>query len=223
MRGQLSLPALGLAFLVLTAVVVLGVTVANGSAVAAERDALDRQAAVALSDRLVSGDGPLTTRPNVIDEAAIERINRTTLRTEYGLPSDSDARITLDGTKVVSTGPVDGGHSLERLVVVRERHNRTLTPAFAAGSSLTLPRRTDRVRLTVQPPSNQTVSTVRVADRVVLHNDSGLRGTFTVRPSRYETATLSFDSATPLSRGTVKLTYYPVETRKARLGVTVDG
>ena len=223
MRGQLSLPALGLAFLVLTTVVVLGVTVANGAVASAERDTLDRQATVSLSDRLVSADGPLTTRQNVIDESTLEDLNATTLRTEYGLTDEANARITLEGKKMVSTGEVDSGHTIERLVVVRERHNRTLTPAFAAGRSVTLPRRTDRIRLSIRPEPNQTVSTVTLADRVVLHNDSGLRGTFTVRPSRYETATLSFDSTIHISSGTIRLTYYPVETRTARLGVTVDG
>jgi hypothetical protein len=223
MRGQLSLPALGLAFLVLTTVVVLGVTVANGALASADRDALDRQAAVTLSDRLVSADGPLTTRQNVIDESALANITETTLRSDYGLANGTNALITLDGTTLVSTGSVDSGRSIERLVVVRERQRRTLTPSFAVANSVTLPRRTDRVRLAIRPGLNRTVSAVRVGDRVVLQNSSGLRGTFTLHPSRYETAAISFESNASLSRGTVRLTYYPIETEKAQLGVTVDG
>jgi hypothetical protein len=223
MRGQLSLPALGLAFLVLTAVVVLGVAVADGAVVSAERDSLDRQAAVTLSDRLVSADGPLTVRENVVDEAALASFDATTLRERYGLAADTAVRVSLDGRTLALTGDVDEGYSVERLVLVRERSNRSLTPAFAAGDSVTLPRRTDHVRLTVDPPSNTTVRTVRVGERVVLHDDSGLRGTFTISPSRYETATLSFDSNRTLTRGDVRLTYVPVETQKARLEVTVDG
>lgn len=223
MRGQLSLPALGLAFLVLTAVVVLGVAVADGAVVSAERDSLDRQAAVTLSDRLVSADGPLTVRQNVVDETALASFDETTLRERYGLTSDTAVRISLDGRTLASTGTVDDGYSVERLVLVRERSNRSLTPAFVAGDSVTLPRRTDRIRLTVDPPSNATVRTVRVGERVVLHDDSGLRGTFTISSSRYETATLSFDSNRTLTRGDVRLTYVPVETQKARLEVTVDG
>ena len=223
MRAQLSLPALGLAFLVLTAVVVLGVAIADGAVVSAERDALDRQATVTLSDRLVSADGPLTARQNVLSEASLTELNETTLRTQYGLGADADARVSLDGTTLATTGSVDGDRSIERLVVVRERHNQTLTPAFAAGNRVTLPRRTDRVYLTISPERNNTVSTVRAGDRVVLHNDSGLRGSFTVHPSRLETTTIVFDSNRTLLEGSVRLTYQPVVTRKAQLGVTVDG
>jgi hypothetical protein len=221
-RGQLSLPALAFAFLVLTAVVVLGVAVADGALVSAERDPVERQATVTLSDRLVSADGPLTVRPNVFEEAELTALNETTLRTAYGLGVDADAEISLDGTTLVSTGDVDGDHSIERLVVVRESHSHTLWPAFLTGRTVTLPRRTNRVRLAIRPASNTTVTTVRTSDRVVLHNDSGLHGTFTVHPSRHRTASLSFDSNGTLSQGDVRLTYYPVETRKAQLEVTVD-
>lgn len=223
MRGQLSLPALGLAFLVLTAVAVLGVAVADGAVVSAERPALDRQAAVALSDRLVSAEGPLTVRANVVDRDAIADLNASVLRAHYGLAADADASVTLDGTTIASTGSTDGGVSIERLVVVRERHTRTLTPAFVASNAVTLPRRTGRVRLSIRPSPNTTVSSVTVNARVVLYNESGLRGTFTVDISRLETARISFESSGPLSRGSIRVTYYPVETQKARLGVTVDG
>lgn len=223
MRAQLSLPALGLAFLVLTAVTVLGVAIADNAVVSSERSALDRQATVALSDRLVSTDGPLAVRANVLDASAVATLNQTTLRMQYGLAADADARITLEGETIVETGDVDGTSSIARLVIIEERRNRTLAPSFAAGNSVTLPRRTDRIQLSIRPPANATVSTVRVSDRVVLHNETGLDGNFTVSVSRLETAQISFESNASLSGGWISLTYYPVETRKARLGVTVDG
>ena len=207
----------------LTAVVVLGVAVADSAVVSAERSALDRQAAVALSDRLVAADSALTTRSNVLDSATLENLTESKLRTQYGLASDSDVAVSLDGNGLISTGSVDDGVTVDRLVVVRERHERTLTPSFPAGNGVTLPRRTDRVRLSIHPGPNTTISTVRVGKRVVLHDTAGLRGSFTVGVSQFETARLSFDANASLSRGTVTLTYYPVETRKARLEVTVDG
>lgn len=223
MRAQLSLPALGLAFLVLTAVTVLGIAVADNAVVSSERSALDRQAAVALSDRLVSTDGPLAVRANVLDASAVAKLNQTSLRAQYGLSADADARITLDGDEIVSTGEVDSDPSIERLVVVEERRNRTITPSFRAGNSVILPRRTDRIQLSIRPSANATVSTVRIGERIVLHNKTGLYGKFVLSVSRLETAEISFESNTSLSSGSVSLTYYPVETRKARLGVSVDG
>jgi len=223
MRAQTSLPALGLAFLVLTAVTVLGVVVADGAALSADRSSLDEHAAVALSDRLVSASAPVTVRANVLNATAIAGLNDTALRTRYGLATDADAKITLEGKTVVRTGSVENHPDIERLVVVRERHSRTITPAFVAGNEVTLPRRTAKVRLNVRPPANTTVRTVRADDRIILHNDSGLRGTYTASLSRRRTVRLSFDATDRLSTGDVTITYYPVETRKARLGVTVDG
>jgi len=63
------------------------------------------------------------------------------------------------------------------------------------------------------------VTTVRANGRVVLHNESGLVGRFTVALSRYETTTLRFVGAP--SPATANLTYYPAVTRKAELVVTV--
>jgi len=88
---------------------------------------------------------------------------------------------------------------------------------------VTLPRRTDRADLRLRPPANTTVTTVRANERVVLHDESGLEGRYTVSLSRHRTVDLRFDASGPLSRGNVTVTYYPTETRKATLGVTVDG
>lgn len=222
MRAQMSLPAVGLAFLVLTAVAVLGVAVADGVAISAERSSLDRQAAVALSDRLVGADAPVTERANVLNETALAKLNATALRTQYGLADGADAEVTLDGEPVATTGDVDDGVTIERLAVVVERHNRTITPPFVGTNRVTIPRRTSRVRIDIRP-SNATVRTVRAGDRVVLHNSSGLRGEYTVSLSRRRTAELAFESTDRLATDAVEITYYPVETRKARLGVTVDG
>lgn len=223
MRGQLSLPALAIALLVLTAVTALGIAVADSAIASAERSALDRQAAVDLSDRLVSTDGPLADRANVFVAASLSELNQTTLRTQYGLAADADATVTLGGNTLVSTGETDGGASIQRLVVVTKRYNRTLEPSFRAGNSITIPRRTPRVKLTIAPQENTTVSTVRVGERVALHNESGLRGTFTVETSRLETPRLSLESDRALGDGAIAVTYYPAETEKKRLGVTVDG
>lgn len=223
MRAQTSLPALGLAFLVFTGVVVVGVVVADGAVLSADRSALDRQAAVALSDRLVAADAPLTDRANVVNGTAIEEMNGTRLRARYGLAPGADAAVALDDRTVAKTGPVDGGYTVERLVVVREVHRRTLTPSFVAGNRVTLPRRTGRARLAIDPPQNTTVTVVRAGQRVVLANDSGLRGRFSVDLARYRTTEFVFEATDQLSEGNVTITYYPVETRKARLEVTVDG
>jgi len=223
MRGQTSLPALGLALLVLTAATFVGVTVANGALAGAERTPLDRQAAVALSDRLTDERAPVTDRANVLNRSRLAALSPSTLRTRYGLAADAAVRVRLDARILVSDGRVRDGRTVRRLVLVQRRVERTITPSFDAGNAVTLPRRTDRIRLSISPLPNTTVRTIRIDDRIALHNDSGLTGAFTVHVSPYDTARIRVEAAGRLSAGTVEIAYYPTRTRKARLVVTVDG
>lgn len=222
MRAQISLPALGLSFLLLTGVVVFGIAVADGALLDEDRTALERQAAVDLSDRLVASGSPLTERTNVVNRAAVDTLEGT-LRARFGLSNDTSAEILLDGTEIASVGTVTDGTKITRLVVVQTTVERTLNPRLTAKNSVTLPRRTGNATVRLQPRPNTTVTAVRANDRVVLHNDSGLRGRFDISLSPYRTTTLSFEAETFLSSGAVTLMYYPTTSEKARLEVTVDG
>jgi hypothetical protein len=223
MRAQTSLPALGFALLLLTGVLVVGIAVADGSLLDADRAALERQAAVDLSDRLVAADSPLTERPNVLNRTVVESLDGAALHTRLGLSNGTGATLTLDGRTLATTGTVTDGTTLTRLVVVQTTVERTLTPDFAAANDVTLPRRTAGATVRIQPAPNATVTAVRANDRVVLHNDSGLSGRFDVSLSPYRTTTLSFESQRLLTPGRVTVTYSPTRTEKARLEVTVDG
>lgn len=223
MRAQTSLPALGFALLVLTGVLVVGVAVANGALISADRTALERQAAIDLSDRLVGPDADLTERGNVLNATEAGSLDGEHLRTAYGISPPADAALSLNGETIAATGDVEGGSTVSRLVVVEERTERTITPAFTGANGVTLPRRTDAATLTIRPENDTTVTTVRANDRVILHDDSGLNGTVDVALSPYRTVRFEFDADGPLSAGSVEITYYPASTEKARLGVTVDG
>jgi hypothetical protein len=223
MRGQTSLPALGFALLLLTGVLVLGVAVADGSLLDADRDAVQRQAAVDLSNRLVAPDSPLTTRANVLDETALANLTATSLHSQFGLANDADAVLTLDGKELAASGNISDGASITRLVLVERTGTRTMTPRFAATNTVTLPRRTTRATVRIHPANGTNVTTVRANDRVVLHDESGLRGRFDISLSPYRTTTLTFEAERLLSHGGVEITSAPTTTTKARLEVTVDG
>lgn len=223
MRAQISLPALGFALLVLTGVMVFGVAVADGALLSADRTPLERQAAVDLSDRLVSSDASLTNRANVLNATAVESLNGQRLQTRYGLTSGADASVSLDGETLVATGDTTGGTTISRLVTVEERTQRTITPAFTGQNSITLPRRSTTAMLDIRPRDDITVSVVRANDRVVLSNTSGLKGTFNVSLSPYRTTRFDFEANGSLSAGSVEITYYPTTGERARLEVTVDG
>ncbi len=223
MRAQTSLPAVGIAFLLLTGTLVVGVLAAEAALRGADRQALDRSAAVGLSEALVRADAPVTDRQNVVNESVLATTTAADLRNRYGLPADASVRVALDGRTVVADGSPAGGVTVERTVLVERGERRTLDPALEGTRTVTVPRRSDALNLTLRPPANTTLRTVRVNGRVRLHNTAGLNGTYEVPVTTVETARLHFDAVGPLSGDAVLLRYEPVRTEKGRLEVTVDG
>jgi hypothetical protein len=221
-RAQTNLPALAVALLVLTTTAGLGMALADGAFASAERDADERRVAVALSERLVGPGGPLTTRANVLNATAVENLTATRLRSQYPVVGDRAVRVRLDDRTLIEAGPPSGGTTTRRIVLVRETQTRSYEPSLDLGNTTTIPRRTDRVRLTLDPPPRTAVHTVRANGRVVLHDASGLRGTVTADLSRFETTRLAFSANRTLSTGDVRVTYFPARETKAILEVTVD-
>lgn len=221
MRGQANLPALAVALIAVTAATGIGLVVADGAFASADRQPGDRRAAVALAERLVAPDGPLTIRQNVLNRSRVDGLTPGRLDESYPVADDRPVRLVLaDETILERDSPT--GPTVERLVIVGTRQVITRRPPLG-GRAISLPRRTERVDLSIQPPNETTVRTVRANDRIVLRNPDGLEGNFTVRTARYETVRLAFEATGPLPRGSVAVTYYPVETTKARLEVTLDG
>lgn len=219
MRGQVELPAVAVALLVLTGTVVLGIAIADGAFASAERPALEQQAAASLSDRLVSESNGLTVGQNVLDGAALDDLDEELLR-RNGLAEGADATVRIDGKTVVSTGDTDGGTRVERIVLLETRTERTLNPSLERTRAVVLPRRTANATVTIAP-SNATVETVDINGRVVLHDGNGIEGVYDVPVPPFETATVGFEAEGNLS-GVVTIDYYPPETRKATLTVIVD-
>jgi len=218
----MNLPALAVALVVLTTVTAMSLGMADRAFVGAERDAESRRVAVALSERLVRPDGPVTVRPNVLDGAALDRLDADRLRTLFPVVAGHGVRVTVGDETIGERGDVDDGTTIRRVVLVERRQAVTLTPRLDATPAFTLPRRTRTVDLAIQPPDGTTVSEVRADGRVVLRNASGLAGNFSVDVSRYETIELALDAEGPLPTGSVAVTYHPAATRKAILAVTVD-
>jgi len=212
MRGQTELVALGVAFVVLTGATVAGVVFAHSSLATAERDSLEQQTAKALSERLVSAQASHTARENVLINDTLSTLDETTRRKRYNVPEEAEIRLVLGDGTVVRTGPTTEGTTVERLVLVEERTTKQLPPEFDSSRTTTLPRRTSTVRLTITPSAGTTVERVFANSRVVLSNASGLRGSFNVSLSSFETATLRFDAVGALDSGSVTIAYEPTET-----------
>jgi len=221
-RAQTSLPTLAIALLVLTTTLGLGMALADRAFGSADRQPEERRVALALSERLVSPDGALTTRANVLNGTAVDELNESRLRGQYPVVGDHAVRVRLDGRTLVESGSVTDGTTVRRIVLVRRAESSAYEPAFAATNGTTLPRRTDRVRLRIDTPRRTRLETVRANGRVVLHNGSGLAGNVSVDVSRFETTRLAFDANRSLSQGEVTVRYTPARTTKATLAVTVD-
>ncbi|MFC7156311.1 hypothetical protein ACFQPA_12745 [Halomarina halobia] len=220
-RGQANLPALAVALLVLTTTTSLGLLVADGAFAGAGRDPAERRAAVALGERLVSAESPLTARPNVLRSRNLSALDAARLDEAFPVAKGRDVRLRVGGETVVQRGDPTGGTTVRRIVLVQRRQSVTL-PA-TAGDAVTLPRRSPRATLLLRPPEGTTVRTVRANGRVVLHDPSGLEGRFDIALSRFETTRLRFEHDGPLPRGSARVAYYPARTTKAELVVTVDG
>lgn len=225
MRAQANLPALGVALLVVSATVGVGVAVADGAFAGATREPAERRTAVALSERLVSAASPLTLRRNVLNRSAVESLDATGLRERFPVAEGVAVRVRLDGEVVAAAGDATDGVTMRRVVLVAERQRVRLAPAFTGpNATVTLPRRSRAGVLDLDPPDDVRIRTVRANGRVVLHDPGGLAGSYRVRPSRLETTRLRFETrgSGALARGDVTVTYYPRSTAKATLEVTVD-
>jgi hypothetical protein len=219
-RGQTNLVAVTIALVVLTAVAGVAVVVADGALASADRDPGERRLAVGLSERLVSGAGPLTARGNVLNRSRVRTLDGDRLRALFPSTRGASVWVAVDGDPVATTGDATGGTTVRRVVLLQRRTATSVTPPLRTGT-VTLPRRTPRVRLRVTPRS-ATVRTVRANGRVVLHDPDGLRGNYTVGVSRFETTRLTVDATGRLRRGDLRVTYFPARTTKAVLEVTVD-
>lgn len=219
-RAQANLIALIAALVVLATVSVVAIAVANGALADADREPLERQRASAIADRLVASDGELAARENVLDADALAALDAETFRERYAIPESAGVSVSVDGETLVETGEVVDGTTVQRVVLVTNRTNRTVTPGLDGRDSLTLPRRTPWISVDIAP-SAAAPTTLRVNDRVLLHDPGGLTGSYRVTVSRRVTPRLEFEGA-DLDTGAVDVTYAPATARKVVLEVTVD-
>jgi hypothetical protein len=221
-RAQTSLPALGIALVLLTVVTGLGVAMADTAIAGADRTPDERRVAAAIADRFVAADGPLATRSNVLNQSRVSRFDRAALERSAPPAGEYAVSVEVADEEVASSGTVHSGTRISRLVVVESRETRTLTPDLATTDAVTLPRRSAQATITIAPPAGTTVWTVRANDRVVLHNRSGLNGSYEVPLVPYETTELRFQRAGRLESGNVTISYDAPRSTKESLVVTVD-
>lgn len=237
-RGQAALAAVCVALVLVTVVVGAVVTVADDALAGAEGHPLERRAARTLAARLVAADANTTFERNVVNRTALAGLSNASVDRLAPTVAGRAVRIRVDDRVVFERGTPGDGPTVRRLVRVGTRERRRRRAPLTA-DRVSLEERTDRIDLHVDPGDHTAVRTVRLNDRIVLHNDSGVVGNATLRPSRHADATLTFEvygnvSAGDESSGTLRgttnrtvvngsvgITSYPLNTTAGTLEVTV--
>lgn len=226
-RGQTTLAGLAVALVLLTTVTVGGIVAADRALADATGSPLEGHRAERGADALVAGS-PLTTDGGYVTQSLANETNASDLVAAIPSLRGVAFSVRFDGQEVASRGTPTGGVTVSRGVVAAETHTDSERIDLGEEDAATLDGRTDEIRFDVEPGANTTVRTIRVGDRVALHRPTGIEGTHTVTVSSYASPTVGVDaerdaptgSETP--GGTVTATATIVETRAARVEVTVD-
>jgi len=219
-RAQTTLPAVAVALVLLTLVTALGLGLADSAIASAERTPDERRVAAATAERLVAADGPVTARANVLNGSRVDTFDGAALRNGTPATAGYAVDVSLGDDTVATTGDATGGTTIRRLVLVERTDTRTVEPG---SRRVTLPRRATSATVTFSPGNRTAVRTMRVNEQVSLHDDSGLRGSFTVELTPYRTTRIAFQTPGQVTSGDVEVTYETPRTTKTTLSVTVDG
>lgn len=216
-RAQSNLLALPAALVVLAALTVGGVAVADSALDAADGAPRTAHAATALADRLVAADAGTTRDANVLDGARLATLTPGDLDRLAPAVAGRAVRVSLDGRTLVERGD-PARSTVRRAVLVTERRSVERTVTLGLDDAAVEVGRTASVRLVVSAAPGAGVETVRAGDRVVLHNPSGVTGPATVRTRPGGNTTLRFALN---GSAEVTLTTFPQTRRPATLEVAV--
>ncbi|RRJ29182.1 DUF7263 family protein [Halocatena pleomorpha] len=212
-RGQASLLALVVSLVVLTAILGLALTVVDGAYRSADRDPHERRIATSLADRLVSERSPYTTRASVMNETKLRTWSGQQFTNTYPFTNKAELHVRAGNETIIERGTPTGGTTVRR-IVLQERHQQQTTPI---SENPVIPAGIQRTTITV--PARASVTTIHANDRVVLHDPSGLTGSFEIALTGLEPTQLR---ATEERSDAVTVTYARVQTTPTELVVTVD-
>lgn len=185
----------------------------DGAYRSSDREPAQRHVATSLAEMLVSETAEHTTRANVVNSTEIHTLTEERIDHRYPFTRTTAVRIRLGNETIVERGDPTGGTTVRRLVLREHRRQVTQpvreTPTIPSGSQ----------RATITIPPNESVTTVRANDRVVLHDPDGLTGSFEVRLTDIAPTQVRIEGETG---GTATVTYTQVRTTPTELVVTVD-
>lgn len=223
-RSQANLVSLAVALLLLVAAGGTALAIAHGALAAAERDAAERNAATDLADQFVSPGASHVRRRNVLDWNETGALTGEELESTVPAIENRSFRVRIDDRTLLERGDPTDGTTVERLVVSAVDDTREYRLDLEEDDAVTIPRRTEELRFEVESRNETNVSTIRVNDRVVLHDPDGLDGTAAVPVPWTATIRITVDATAPdatVPDATVVVTASSATTAKGRLEVTV--
>lgn len=222
-RGQANLLGFAAAVVVVAAVTVVGVAIADDALADADRQPKATHAAEQLATHLVAADAAHTRGRNVLRAAPSRNLTATALDAAVPPVRGRSLSVALDGDTIVERGDAtDGAARVERQVRVERAVERTRRIDLGGRNAVTLADHTGRIVVRIDTERTRTVHTVRADGRVVLHDPSGLSGGYVVAVPETRPLTLGFESdgAGP---GTVRVTWTATNASVGELVVTVGG
>ncbi|MBB6647537.1 DUF7263 family protein [Halobellus ruber] len=220
-RGQATLLGFAAAVVVVAAVTVTGVVVADDALADADRQPRATHAADRLATHLVAADAAHTRERNVL--RADRTVNLTAADLASAVPPvrGRSLSVALDGDTIVERGvATDSAVHIERRVRVERAVDRTRRVDLTARNAVTLADHTGRVVVRIDTERTRTVHTVRADGRVVLHDPSGLSGRYVVAVPETRPLTVGFESDGD-GPGTVRVSWTATNASVGELVVTV--
>ncbi|MGQ4554558.1 DUF7263 family protein [Halobellus sp. GM3] len=228
-RAQANLLGFATAVVVITAVTVAGVALADDALADVDRDPGRAHAAERLAAFLVDGDAPHTRRSNALRSAAVSNLTASDLDEAVPPVRGRPVRVSLGGDVLVDRdGSTDsiGGPAAEAAGGVRSPSDARGQPSAQRAAVTRIERRvrveravrrSERVDLSERrrieldehvgevtvtiAPGGAPVRTVRAGGRVVLHDSAGLAGRYAFDPPRTRPLAVEFEPSGSAASG----------------------
>jgi hypothetical protein len=189
-RGQANLIGFAVGLILISTATTAGVIVAEQALAGADTDRQNAHIAHATATAMVSPSAPYTISRNTLDRDQTEKITRKQLEAMVPALTGRHLQVYLDRQLLIGAEATPDA-MVRRRVRISYTIPRTDTMSFdsstQSGSRRYAPEfryvLTDRpttVSLYIQPAPRQTVTSIRVADRVIRYNPNGLAGHYQI-------------------------------------------
>jgi hypothetical protein len=177
-RGQANLISFAAAVVLISAVTVSGVIVAEEALSDVVDQSQEERVASLIAAHLVADAASHTRRHGVLQASASKSLTAADLTTAVPSFAGRSARVVVHDTTIVDRGTPTKSLVRQRVLIESyTQRSRRLTLANlpqSQSSNISLARHAGNVTVSILPTTNRTVHTIRADGRVLRHNPGGL-------------------------------------------------